>query len=79
MVFLIVMQEMDVQSPKRALISAAFTFKQLILNYFLCFFTLNYVQKVLKFVQTFLLSRSLTKEIVEMLTGKLFVNSLTGQ
>lgn len=79
MVFMIVMQEMDVQSPKRALISAAFTFKQLILNYFLCFFTLNYVQKVLKFVQTFLLSRSLTKEIVEMLTGKLFVNSLTGQ
>lgn len=58
MIFMIVMQEMDVQSPKRGLISAAFNFKQLILNYFLCFFTLNCVQKVLKFVQTFLFSRS---------------------
>lgn len=79
MVFIIVTREMDVQTPKRALISAAFNFKQLILNYFLCFFTLNYVQKVLKFVQTFLLSRILTKEIVEMLTRELFVNSLIGQ
>lgn len=30
-------------------------------------------------MQTFLLSRILTKEIVEMLTRELFVNSLIGQ
>lgn len=33
MVFIIVTREMDVQTPKRALISAAFNFKQLILNF----------------------------------------------